>query len=66
MVWHWDKPQQDAFQKLRSALSESATMAYFDQHKESEILVDASPVGLAGILTQQGKPIAGVDLEPDL
>ena len=33
-------------------------MAYFDPELDTEIDVDASPVGLAGILTQGGKVIA--------
>ena len=33
-------------------------MAYFDPELDTEIEVDASPVGLAGILTQGGKVIA--------
>jgi hypothetical protein len=30
-------------------------MSYFDQNKPTEIIVDASPVGLAAILVQAGK-----------
>ena len=30
-------------------------MAYFDPNKETEIVVDASPVGLAAMLTQRNR-----------
>ena len=30
-------------------------MAYFDPNKDTNILVDASPVGLGAVLTQNGK-----------
>ena len=33
-------------------------MPYFAPYKPTEILVDASPAGLAGILVQDDKPIA--------
>jgi hypothetical protein len=33
-------------------------MAFFDPDKKTEILVDASPVGVAGILSQDGLPVA--------
>ena len=32
-------------------------MSYFDPRKETEIIVDASPVGLGGLLMQEGKII---------
>ena len=33
-------------------------MAYFDPNKETQLIVDASPVGLGALLTQNGKVIA--------
>ena len=33
-------------------------MSYFDPKKETMLIVDASPVGLAALLTQNGKIIA--------
>ena len=55
--WVWGEIQANAFQKIKDALSESGTMAYFDSTKRTEVFVDASPVGLARILTQVGKPV---------
>jgi hypothetical protein len=33
-------------------------MVYFDQSKHSEVIVDASPVGVSAMLTQEGKVVA--------
>ncbi|GFS22577.1 retrovirus-related Pol polyprotein from transposon 412 [Elysia marginata] len=49
--WTWGKPQQDAFDQLKSALTNAGVMSYFDPSKPTEIIVDASPCGLGAILT---------------
>ena len=49
--WKWDRPQAEAFQKVKNALSEATAMPYLSPDKPTKILVDASPVGIAGILT---------------
>ena len=49
----WGKEQEDAYQKLKTALVNSPVMGYFDTKNESELIVDASPVGLSAILTQK-------------
>ena len=41
--------------QLKDALSEDAVNAYFDIDKDTELIVDASPVGIGAMLTQQGK-----------
>ena len=56
--WTWDRPQVEAFEKVKNALPEATTMPYFAPDKPTKILVDASPVGLARILVQDDKPIA--------
>ena len=56
--WTWDRPQVEAFEQVKNGLSEATTMPYFAPDKPTKILVDASPVGLAGILVQDDKPIA--------
>ena len=42
----WTQEQEDALQELKDALSSDTTMAYFDTNKDTELWVDASPVGL--------------------
>lgn len=57
-TWNWGPTQSDAFNAVKNALSENTTMGFFDPQKHTEILVDASPVGLGAILAQDSKPIA--------
>jgi transposase InsO family protein len=56
--WDWSDRHKQAFQDVKDALSTTATTAYFDPSKETTMLVDASPVGLAAVLSQDSKPIA--------
>lgn len=56
-TWQWSQKQQDAFDQLKSALSSDTVMTYFDPNRKTEIIVDASPVGLAGIMLQEGKVV---------
>ena len=41
--------------KLKAALTGTGVMAYFDLNKDTNILENASPVGLGAVLTQNGK-----------
>ena len=41
-----------ALNKLKEALTGAGVMAYFDLNKNTNILVDASPVGLGAVLTK--------------
>lgn len=52
-TWEWTDKHDRCLSELRSALSSSPVLEYFDQDKETEIHVDASPVGLAAILSQR-------------
>ena len=53
--WDWKPTHTDALNQLKDALSEDAVNAYFDIDKDTELIVDASPVGLGAILTQHDK-----------
>jgi hypothetical protein len=57
--WHWGGQEKAAFQKLKEKLS-SEVIAYFEPKKDSKLVVDASPVGLGAVLTQEGKVISYV------
>ena len=50
--WKWTSLQQRALQQVKDALAKASATAYFDPDKRTEILVDASPVGLVAILCQ--------------
>jgi hypothetical protein len=38
----WDKPQQDAFEKLKSVITSSPVLSYFDNNRDTVLNVDAS------------------------
>ena len=56
--WQWSDEQQHAFDKLKDSLTKSHVMSYFNPAQETEVIVDASPVGLGGLLVQDGKVIS--------
>ena len=51
--FEWNNLHQEAFKKVTNALSSEPCMAYFDKNKETFVIVDASPVGVSGILAQK-------------
>lgn len=50
--WCWTKEHDRAVSQLKEALVSTPVTAYFDPEKDTVISVDASPVGLAAILSQ--------------
>ena len=46
----WTKRQDEALEELRVALSNAPKNAYFDSTKKTEIITDASPVGIIAVL----------------
>ena len=54
----WQEVHQKALHQLKCSLTSDEVMAYFDPHKKTVLFVDASPVGLAAMLTQSGKVIS--------
>ena len=55
--WHFGPKEQKSFDCIRNSLTETANNAYFDPAKHTEILVDASPVGVSAILVQNNRPV---------
>ena len=53
-----DQQQIDAFEKIKSIVTNSPVLVYYDQHKPITLQVDASKIGLGAVLMQEGKPIA--------
>ena len=51
--WTWGPDQQKAFDTIRDSICNDCTNAYFDPEQRTELLVDASPIGLGGILAQR-------------
>ena len=56
--WKWGENEQIALDSLKEALTGDKVMTYFDPRKKTEIVVDASPVGLGGLLMQEGKVVS--------
>ena len=48
----WGLEEEEAFKRIKAALSDCKTLEYYDLDLETEIIIDASPIGLAAILTQ--------------
>ncbi len=49
--WEWNEVHQAAFNKLKKAIT-NRCLAFFDKSWQTEVVVDASPVGLSAILRQ--------------
>ena len=56
--WKWEQEEQRALAELKEVLVGDQVMSYFDPKKKTEITVDASPVGLGGLLLQEGKALS--------
>ncbi len=50
--WEWTDAQETSFQTLKQTLTSETVMTFFDPAKETELWVDASPVGLAAVMIQ--------------
>ena len=47
--------EEKAFQELKERLARAETLAYFDKDSPTQVIADASPVGLGAVLTQKQK-----------
>lgn len=56
--WKWERPEVEAFEKLKKVMANTQTMPYFDPKQPTELIVDASPVGLGAMLCQNKQPIS--------
>jgi hypothetical protein len=56
--FQWNFEQQQAFENVKTTISEISTLAYFDPHKDTVIQVDASQEALGAALMQDGKVVA--------
>lgn len=55
--WHWDKPQENAFQSIKAAIAEQQLLKFYDVNKDVVISVDASKDGVGAVLMQEGFPL---------
>ncbi|KAK3800528.1 hypothetical protein RRG08_066382 [Elysia crispata] len=50
-TWKWTDEEENSFNKIKNSLTEN--VAYYNPNEPSELVVDASPVGLGCLLTQK-------------
>jgi len=50
--FEWKDEHKEAFQKLKNAMTEAQTLAFFDIDAETQVIADAGPVGLGAVLVQ--------------
>ena len=56
--WKWEQEEQKTLEELKGGMAGDQVMSYPDTRKRTEIIVDASPVGLGGLLVQEGKVLS--------
>ena len=53
--WKWGKKQDSALKQIKDLITEHCTTAYYNVDAQTEVVVDASPVGLCAMLVQHDK-----------
>ena len=56
--WHWSESQEQAFTQLKSLITSTPVLVYYDPEKHLEIQCDSSQSGLGAAILQEGRPIA--------
>lgn len=53
--WIWTDVHEQSFKKIKNNLRSDALLNYYDPDRETQLIVDASPVGLGALLIQTDK-----------
>ena len=53
VTWVWGEEQEESLKKLHDLIQLHRVLAYYDPTKYTELIVDASPVGLGAIIAQK-------------
>lgn len=55
--WNWSSECEDAWNSVKTQITNAPILSYFDPDKELVVQVDSSQNGLGAVLLQDGKPI---------
>ena len=53
--WQWGKEENEAFEALKKQLAEASIMAFYEKNAPTEVVIDASPVGLGLYLCRSSR-----------
>ena len=56
----WGSEQEASFQELKQQLASAPVVAYFDKEAHTQVIADASPVGLGAVLVQDKNGVGRV------
>ena len=51
--WQWGKEENEAFEALKNQSANASIIAFYDKKAPTEVVTDANPVGLGGILVEE-------------
>lgn len=54
-AWNWSSEQEESFKTLKQLLLSTDILAYYNHEADTELITDASPVGLGAVLLQKQK-----------
>ncbi|GJP62824.1 hypothetical protein CLOP_g19847, partial [Closterium sp. NIES-67] len=57
-AWEWTRQCQEAFDKVKTKLTNGPVLVLPDPSKPYEVVTDASTVGIGAVLLQEGRPVA--------
>ena len=57
-AFDWLPQHEAAFSKIKTMITQTPILRYYDVNKDVSIECDSSDVGLGAVITQEGKPIA--------
>ncbi|GJP49623.1 hypothetical protein CLOM_g8809 [Closterium sp. NIES-68] len=57
-AWEWTRQCQEAFDKVKTKLTNAPVLVLPDLSQPYEVVTDASTVGIGAVLLQEGRPVA--------